>query len=591
MLAIASDRWKRPDRSLRTAGVTGSIPVAPTIFSKVAPGAAIRLHAQHEAGYRWSSPNASGGQSLLWRREWIENRSDSAKAELLRYNIEDCFALKRVVEFIEVLGEGPTAASSAIDTPCEYTESLADHARRRRMFEPKEFVFPDFSHINERSYFEYQKEKTSGRSGRKRKRPSAKKRTIHKIRNNKTVDITASRCPGCRSKKLRTARALQRQIIDLKFSGAVVKRWIVLCRSHEYHCTKCGSKFIPAGFPNVKSKFGRGLVSWCMYQTLVGGQNMLNVRAGLARLFGIDVPYATMYRFKTIVANYYAEAREAILPSLVNGSKLYIDETAANLRSETGYVWCITDGVSTYYFYRQSREASFLPALLQGFRGVLVSDFYTGYDSIQCVQQRCLVHLMRDFNEEMLKNPFDENLKTLAKKFSSVLRDAVSTIDKHGYKGKFLQKHREPARQFCDWASGRQFESAPAERLRSRIEKYSSKLFTFLDYDDVCWNNTNAEHAIKVFARHRRTADGRFTTRSIQEYLAILSIAETCRGRGEDFLEFLLTNGESHVSFRPRRIAATGVNVNIPSTPFVAKIGADYDGQPAPAPSMAAKRT
>ena len=75
-------------------------------------------------GYRWSAPNASGGQSLLWRREWIENRSDSAKAELLRYNMEDCFALKRVTEFIELLGEGPTAASSAIDTPCEYTEVI-----------------------------------------------------------------------------------------------------------------------------------------------------------------------------------------------------------------------------------------------------------------------------------------------------------------------------------------------------------------------------------------------------------------------------------------------------------------------------------
>jgi hypothetical protein len=278
------------------------------------------------------------------------------------------------------------------------------------------------------------------------------------------------------------------------------------------------------------------------------------------------------------VAEYYMETREAILLSLINGSKLYIDETLVNLRSETGYVWCITDGVSTYYFYRQSREASFLPDMLQNFSGVLVSDFYTGYDSIKCVQQRCLVHLMRDFNEEMLKNPFDESLKALASNFSSVLRGAVATVDKHGYKRRFLQKHRKSAGQFCDWASRCQFDSTPAERLRSRIEKYSDKLFTFLDYDDVCWNNTNAEHAIKVFARHRRTADGRFTVRSIEEYLAILSIAETCRGRGEDFLEFLLTNGDSHVSFRPRRSAATNVSLSAPSTPIVAKNGADYDG-------------
>jgi len=41
--------------------------------------------------------------------------------------------------------------------------------------------------------------------------------------------------------------------------------------------------------------------------------------------------------------------------------------------------------------------------------------------------------------------------------------------------------------------------------------KYGSRLFTFLDYDGVPWNNNNAEHAIKGFGEDRRFADGRFT--------------------------------------------------------------------------------
>jgi hypothetical protein len=41
---------------------------------------------------------------------------------------------------------------------------------------------------------------------------------------------------------------------------------------------------------------------------------------------------------------------------------------------------------------------------LSGFRGVLVSDFYAGYDSLPCKQQRCLIHLIRDLNGDFLKN-------------------------------------------------------------------------------------------------------------------------------------------------------------------------------------------
>jgi hypothetical protein len=234
----------------------------------------------------------------------------------------------------------------------------------------------------------------------------------------------------------------------------------------------------------------------------------------------------------------------------LNSPVLYVDETAANLRSETGYVWCITDGRSVFYFYRDSREGSFLPEMLKDFRGVLVSDFFSAYDSLECQQQRCLVHLMREFNEEMQKHPFDDELKLVGAKFSTVLRGAVATIDQYGFKARHLTKHKGAANDFCHWASNRSFGSPSAERLRARIAKYQDQLFTFLERDGVSWNNKNAEHFIKPFARYRQTANGKFTARSIGDYLVILSIAETCKGRGEDFLEFLLRDNERSFSFR-----------------------------------------
>src|SRR5947208_1180440 len=73
-----------------------------------------------------------------------------------------------------------------------------------------------------------------------------------------------------------------------------------------------------------------------------------------------------------------------------------------------GYVWVFTNLEEVVFIYRPSREGSFLHDLLKDFRGVLVSDFYAPYDALACAQQKCLIHLMRDFNHDIQRNPWDE---------------------------------------------------------------------------------------------------------------------------------------------------------------------------------------
>ena len=51
---------------------------------------------------------------------------------------------------------------------------------------------------------------------------------------------------------------------------------------------------------------------------------------------------------------------------------------------------------SVFYTFKPNREAGFLKDLLKGFEGVLISDFYGGYDAIECAQQKCLIDLIRD---------------------------------------------------------------------------------------------------------------------------------------------------------------------------------------------------
>ena len=56
----------------------------------------------------------------------------------------------------------------------------------------------------------------------------------------------------------------------------------------------------------------------------------------------------------------------------------------------------------------------------------------------------------------------------------------------------------------------------------------------------------NAEHAIKAFARLRRAIEGLSTPKGIEQYLILLSVCQTCKYSGLDFLDFL-RSGETDI--------------------------------------------
>jgi hypothetical protein len=168
-----------------------------------------------------------------------------------------------------------------------------------------------------------------------------------------------------------------------------------------------------------------------------------------------------------------------------------------------------------------------------------VSDFYTVYDAIDCPQQKCLIHLIRDFNDDLLKEPFNDELNNLVRGFAALLKPIIQTIDRFGLKSRFLRKHKKQVERFYKKLHLQNYESEIANKYKKRLKKNSERLFTFLDYDGVPWNNNNAETAIKAFVGLRESIDGPLSEKGIEKYLTLLSIRETCKYKGISFLKFL----------------------------------------------------
>jgi hypothetical protein len=159
---------------------------------------------------------------------------------------------------------------------------------------------------------------------------------------------------------------------------------------------------------------------------------------------------------------------------------------------------------------------------------------------------------MRDINDDLAKQPFNDELKVVARQFANLLQPIIESVDRFGLRTRHLRKHRPTVNRFYATLSQTNFQNEIAAGYQRRFEKNRDRLFTFLDHDGVAWNNNNAEHAIKAFVRLRNIIGGTSTTKGIREYLTLLSITETCKFKGASVLEFFLSQDDDVDKFLGR---------------------------------------
>jgi predicted RecB family nuclease len=496
-------------------------------------------------GCRWTEDAASGIKAMVWRRRWEENHDAEIRQKLLDYNLEDCSALRRVTEFIRGLDR-------SVDSPgCQHdmsgvarVEDIEGHLGRSQKFDRK-LSSDDFDYINRCAYFDYQREKVFVRTNKRIRRVHGKKKPrTQRVKANRHVEIQCSECIYCKGKNIRRKNVTHSKLeYDLKLTVGSIRRVITAHTAAQHWCRDCRRQFLPPEYKKrVKNqKYGHSLASWVVYQHVANGMSFPKVWAMLKDCFGLRIPFAEIHMLKSQLARYYRPTYELLLQSILKGNLLHADETSVRLRREKGYVWVFTNMEEVAYFYKPTREGDFLHEMLSDFKGVLVTDFYSAYDSIDCPQQKCLVHLMRDLNDDLLGSPYDEEYKTLVGEFGQLLRRIVESIDTYGLKRRHLHAHKAGVDRFFKVIAKRSYSSDLAGHYQKRFLRYREKLFTFIEYDGVPWNNNNAEHAVKTFANYRDIADGKMTEAGIDDYLVLLSIYQTCRYKGTSFLKFLIS--------------------------------------------------
>ena len=507
-------------------------------------------------GYRWSGPLTSGLETIAWRHRWEMFRDPAVKQALFDYNRQDCEALELLTDRIVDLNAAAPGAAKPLNGDVIFAADIKRQGSY--LFKRNNFVFPEMETINQAAYWDYQRERIYVKSI---SRPKLKHRRNSVRRNllapNTTIENSRpSSCPTCESKIVYMHGKKSRIVIDLRFMRHGIKRWITRYVVRRYRCPSCGAIIHPHDRQRFSSRYGPNLVAYTIYQNIQLRLPQNRVALSIKTLFGLDISRNTTNRFKAAAAQTYEATYNHILKRLCSGRLLHVDETSAGVMGREGYVWVLTSLEEVAYFYSPTRSGETIQAMLRDFSGVLVTDFYAAYDPIQCPQQKCLIHFIRDLNEEVLNQPYDDELKELVGAFAGLVKPMIETVDLHGLKKRFLGKHRICVDQFYKHLNDGLYTSEPRKKITERLQKNRNTMFTFLNFDDVPWNNNNAEHAIKAFASLRRVFEGTTTKKGIREFLVLLSLCETCKYRNVDFLEFLRSGSQDVDDFasnRPKR--------------------------------------
>jgi predicted RecB family nuclease len=431
----------------------------------------------HFLGAVWTAPNASGLQSLVWRHHWEQTQEAHYRDVLVTYNKEDCQALKAVTDELSKIQRSAENLAEV---------DFADQ-RKRQTTEIGEQISRQFRAMLNFAHFDYNKKKIQFRREQEKeteeKRQERNRRNAYKLHKKlgatqrkatRVVQIPIEQvCPRCGySSLISSKRFTSRTVIDLVSKKSGLRKNITEHIREYGYCQNCYKSY---AYPlNNKSKinqlYGHGLRAFVIYQRVALRLSYENIVESLKEQFHENINICCIPKFIKNFADYYRKTEQMTVQRLLESPFIHADETQINIKKFNWYIWVLTDGKRVIFKLTETREATFIHEFLSDYKGVLISDFYPGYDSVPCRQQKCWVHLIRDLNNDLLEAPFDTELENLVLEVKNLMVPIMECIQRYGLRQKNLQKFKKEVEQFYN-------NNITGKRFKSELALTLSKTF------------------------------------------------------------------------------------------------------------------
>lgn len=494
-------------------------------------------------GFKWQAQESSGIQSIVWRYYWEQGQL-KYKEILIDYNRDDCIALSILVSELQNI-QNKAKTLDNVD--------FADNAKKVESSISKN-IHEQFDIALELAHSEYDRKKIQVDFDKnhvlKQTKVKGHKQNNYSwlgknLRNpDKIIVFPPDKyCFIHKKRRLNKSNYQYRKVkLDLKFSKNGVKKTIIEYIGQHGHCPICNNSYAPLEFREIsKDLYGHNFKSWVVFQRVEIQLSFSKINESLYGIVNEKIGSSSGVEFIRQFSERHKETEDKILNGLLIGQYIHVDETTVSISGTKQYVWVLTNGKYTILTLTANRETLGIKELLKDYTGILISDFYAGYDSVDCVQQKCWVHLLRDLNNDLWKNPFDKEYENFVSDIRNLIIPILETFYRHGLKQYFFRKHERNVERFYNKTiDGVKYNSDLCSTYQKRFKRYKDSLFTFLRNDDITWHNNVAENRIRHICVQRKIS-GSFGPNQFPHYLRMLGIMHTCKQQKKSFLGFLLS--------------------------------------------------
>jgi len=335
-----------------------------------------------------------------------------------------------------------------------------------------------------------------------------------------TIDPGPCAC-GCARRRGPLRSFYTHQWIELPEIAMQVKH-VVLQKGQ---CAGCG-RWVRAQLP-AEYQTGYGLRFSALVAELSGIQGISRkaVEEFIENVFGVPISTGAIQKVIDRVSAALLPVHEAIGVSVRSAAVNHVDETSWQQAGAIKWLWTMTNCLAAFFIVHSNRSQNAFEALIDNWRGILVSDNYGVYRNWVNKRQECLAHLIRK------ASGLAERTDDSCRRFGEQLKEALQQLCRfaHAPPGKKKWTDFYTRLMLLLWF----FEGAEddAGRLSREILREIDTLWVFLDEAGVEPTNNRAERALRFAVLWRKRSNGTQSEKGNRWVERMLSFRQTCRLR------------------------------------------------------------
>ena len=346
------------------------------------------------------------------------------------------------------------------------------------------------------------------------------------------------RCPDCGRKLVGGYIHSRRQTIEIPDTPVEITDHVLIAR----RCGVCGKVHIPklgiADGVIGKQRMGPRLMSLIATLSIAKRMPQRSIQKLLESLYGVHVSLGEITGLLHKVASFAKGTAQWILRKIRGSPHAHADETGWREDGVNGYLWSLSTPELRYFHFDRSRAGAVARKLLGlCFGGVLICDFYAGYNWYSGPIQRCWPHLLRDLKKLVEAHPDNENVREWAGSIKAIYRVAKKIARRGFIEGVRIKYRQQLEAKLLSLAQPYiKNESAPQRVLAERIDKHLGELFTFVEYPGCPSGNNAAERSIRPAVIARKISGGTRSENGSSTRTTLMSVFGTWALQGKDLL-------------------------------------------------------